>query len=879
MTPHQSRGFLLLTALRETRANLSHFRILILCLFLGVFVIGFVQSVTLALENGLRRDGKAILGGDFSVRNIYQPLADEPLAALNAVGRIARTVEMRGLLTDEPQMTPSDAPDDAPDDTNDDAKAGDANTGHVGLSEIKAVDNVYPLFGQMTLERAGVIETPHEFLTRAAQSQDGAEIPAVLLDNVLAERLNVKIGDIVKIGNQRFVFADIILHEPDRAGGSTFNVGPRSMMRIEDLDKTGLVQTGAQVYYHYKVAMNDPDTLLATTEAIEAKLGEGGWRLRDYTNASPRIDRFLSRLSQFFTLVGLSALLIGGVGIGNAVHVVLQKRLPSLAIAKSLGASRSFVFWLWFWVVMMAGLIGIVPALGLSFSLPFMMQAALEGVLPIPFVPTLAPHALGTTVLFGGGILVLFSVLPLSRAAQAKPALLFRQGAAATLHEKAGKKAVYATVILMVLGGGAMIALSSHPVFTAGFLAAAAAIYILLKAVSHGLIAALRRLHGLRNPALRMAVVNMTRPDNQSFTVLLSLGLSLTLFAAIAQIEMNVKHRIDEDIPDKAPAFFFIDIQKSQMPDFEAAVRAVEGVSDLTKVPNLRGKIVSVNGVEAEKALVDPSEDWLLRGDRGFTYLTEKPDYSDLLEGEWWAPDYSGPPIVSVVEDVARGFGVGVGDEITLNILGRDISARIVNVRSVDWSTMTINYAITFAPGALDNAPHSYLATLVAPQEVETKILSAVAQDFANVTAIQVRDALQTASMILGRIALAMRAIAGLALVTGVLVLAASLLSSLRQRRYETVVMKVVGAQRRTLTRMMVYEFALLGGIAAAISLLTGTACAYLVVTQVMEFPWIFDLGTAVTVVVLSLSITLAFAVWAVWSSLSSRPGDFLRNE
>lgn len=849
------RGFLVRSVLRETRANLTHFRILILCLFLGVFVIGLVNSVTQALEGGLRRDGKAILGGDLSVRNIYEPLKPEQEAILTQAGRVAHTIEMRALLTD----------------------AAGANA---ALTEIKGIDAPYPLFGRMELEAAGPIDSPYAFLNDAARRDGDRVIPAVLLDGALAERLGVKAGDLIRAGSQDFVVADLIKVEPDRAGGQTFSIGPRSMVRIEDMAATGLVQTGAQVYYHYKLALHDPDALKDINNRIEQSFAQaGGWRLRDYTEASPRVQTFLDRLAMFFTLVGLSALLIGGVGIGNAVHVVLEKRLVSLAIAKSLGASRQFVFLLWLGVVLMVGLVGIVPALTLAFAVPYLLAAPLAAAFSLPFAPSLAPLPILAAATFGVVILILFSVLPLSRAAQAKPALLFRQGVGAGLNEKAGPKAGPAMLWLVAISSGVLIVTSPYPEFVGGFLVVAALIYGLLKAVNRGLIKGLARLTHLRRPTLRMAIVNMIRPDGQSFVVLLSLGLSLTLFAAIAQIETNIRHRVESDIPDKAPAFFFIDIQKSQMPEFETLVTGMDGVSDLEKVPNLRGRIVAVNGVEAEKALVDRSEDWLLRGDRGFTYLSKKPEDSDLLEGEWWPADYSGEPIVSVVEDVARGFNVGVGDRITVNIMGRDITATIASVRSVDWSTMTINYAITFAPGVLDNAPHSYLATIVAPPQIETQILVAVANAFPNVTAIQVREALQVVSDILRKIAAAMRAIAGLALATGVLVLAASLLSSLRQRRYETVVMKVVGAKRTTLTAMMLYEFAMLGVIAAGLSLVTGTASAWLVVTQVMDFPWRFDIVTAVLVVGIALCITLGFSAWAVWRTLASRPGDFLRNE
>jgi putative ABC transport system permease protein len=378
-----------------------------------------------------------------------------------------------------------------------------------------------------------------------------------------------------------------------------------------------------------------------------------------------------------------------------------------------------------------------------------------------------------------------------------------------------------------------------------------------------------------------LAAGNILRLKRQSFTVLLSLGLALTLFVAIALIEDNIKNRIAEDIPDDAPAFFFIDIQKSQMEGLRALLGEIETVSDLREVPNLRGRIEAVNGIDAQDALVDPSEGWLLRGDRGFTYLSELPDYSELLEGEWWDASYNDPqrPIISVVEDVARAFDVGVGDQLTLNILGRAITAEIVNVRSVDWSTMTINYAITFAPGVLDNAPHSFLATVQAAPEQESEVLRRVAIAYPNISAIAVRDALNTVSDVLTKIAWAVRGIAGLALVTGIMVLMSSLLSSLRQRRYETTLMKVLGAQKKDIIRVTLLEFLLLGGGAMFIALVSGAATAYWVITFIMDFPWQFDAVSMLSVSFVAMGVTGLGAVWAMRKAMNVSACEYLRNE
>lgn len=840
---------LLRTAWRETVANVRDFRVMILSLFLGVFVIALIFNITGALENGLRRNGKAILGGDIMVRQIYEPLDTTQQALLSDKGDVSTSIEMRGLIYNP-------------------------NQEQTALTEIKAIDATYPLFGDLVLQENGVVDNLYGFL----QTPDG-EVPYIVVDQALAERLNVNIGETLRLGTVTFTLKDLIVSEPDRAGGSTFAVGPRSMMTREAIQQSGLIVTGGQVYYKYRLALTAPETLEAVEETLKTELGDQGARVQKYTNASPRIESFLERLRLFFILVGLSALLIGGVGIGNATKVVLEKRLASLAIMKSVGASSAFVFMLWVTILGLTAFLGIIPATGLAQVIPFFVFDWVGHLLPVSAVPIVTVGGIIQPIFLGLAILFIFSILTLSVAAHVKPALLLKSVVTEGLHGQSGRIAWAAFAVLLIGFVAVIIITSNRPLFTSGFIVMAMLTFLVLRLTSWVLVSLLKPLRQSSRAEVRLAVTSLTKTGNQTLTILTSLGLALTLFTTIALIEHNVKNRIADDIPDQAPAFFFIDIQKSQIEQFKDMIGGIEAVSDLNKVPNLRGRITMVNGVEAEQALVDESESWLLRGDRGFTYLTEQPDYSDLIAGEWWPSDYSGEPIISIVEDVATAFDIGVGDQITVNILGRDITATVANVRTVDWSTMTINFAISFAPGILDNAPHSYLATISAPKDIEDDILNRTARNFPNVTAIEVREALEVVSTILRQIGIAMRIIASLALVTGVLVLFSSILSSLRQRRYETILMKVIGTTPKMIGRAIRLEFVILGGTAGALALILGSLASYLVIVFVMDFPWVWHAPIAVSVIAASLCITLVFSFWALSKTLYAKPNDYLRNE
>jgi putative ABC transport system permease protein len=527
----------------------------------------------------------------------------------------------------------------------------------------------------------------------------------------------------------------------------------------------------------------------------------------------------------------------------------------------------------------MTSLIGVIPAVILAQLLPFVIFDTLGALLPITAIPTISIASIAQSLFLGFSILFVFSILTLSIASQLKPALLLKTAITTTIEGRADKKVIYAFIAILLLIITVIVLTSPRPYFTLAFTLGAIATFIVLRFTSWILIKSLAFLKNTKKITLRLAVLSLTRAGNQTLTILVALGLALTLFTTIALIENNIKTRIADDIPEKAPAFFFIDIQKSQMNSFEQMLATFPEVADLQKVPNLRGRIKYINGIDAEDTLIDKSKSWLLRGDRGFTYLSEKPDYSEMIEGEWWASDYKGPAIVSIVEDVALAFNIGVGDEITLNILGRDITAKVANVRTVDWSTMTINFAITFAPGILSSAPHSYLATITAPQEIENQIMTEVAKQFPNVTAIQVREALQVVTNILEQIAIAMRVIASLALITGLLVLFSSILSTFRQRRYETVLMKVIGVTPKMISQATKIEFIILGAAAGVLALLIGSLASYLVIVYIMKFPWIFSISIASSIILSSLFITFIFSFWALSKVLQAKPNQYLKNE
>lgn len=831
-------------ARRELRGGIKGFRIFLACLTLGVAAIATVQSLSSGILQGLREDGTAILGGDVSIRVLYNALGDEQVAWLAAQGRLDRGADMRAMARsdDEERAT---------------------------LVELKAVAGTYPLYGELQLESG-------QPLARALAPRGG--VHGAVIEPILLDRLGLKVGDTVRVGEARLRVADVIVREPDKAASGTFTLGPRLMIAMDALPATDLLQPGSLVGWTYRLALPSGTSAQDFRTAVAERWPDAGFRVRDSANASPQLAEFIGRLTLFLTLVGLTALLVGGVGVGNAVRSYLDGKVRTIAMLKCVGAEGSLIFRTYLAQILVLAAGGIAIGLVIGAIAPIAAAAALEGVLPIRARVGVYAGPLAVAAAFGLLTALAFTLWPLGRARDVPAASLFRDVIQPT---KGRPRLLYmAGAGLSALGlAGLAVGTAAAPTFAMAFIAGAVATLIAFRAAAWVVERAAARVPRPRRPGLRLAVANLHRPGNPTGSVVLSLGLGLTVLVAIALIEGNFRRAVQETLPAQAPAFFFVDVQPDQRDRFRDTVLGVPGTADLREVPSLRGRIVRINDVEAEQAIKDPSEAWVLRGDRGMTYAAALPAGSEVIAGAWWPEDYRGAPRVSIAEDIAKAFGIGPGDRMTFNILGRNVTAEVANVRHIKWSTLSINFTIIFSPGLLDRAPQTVLATVQAPEAVEGEIQRRVTQAFPNVTAVRVRDALDTVNKILTDIGTAVRATASITLVAGTLVLAGAVAAGHRRRVWDAVVLKVLGATRGDILRAFLFEYGLLGLITALIAGVLGTVTAWAVLVFVMQQAWTFLPSAVLVTSAVCTAITLMFGFVGTWWALGQPAAPLLRND
>jgi putative ABC transport system permease protein len=830
-------------ARRELRGGLAGLRIVLACLALGVAAIAGVGTLREGIERGLAADGQALLGGDLEVEGGAQQLPDALRDWLRARGaRFSDVVTMRSMLV--------------------------APSGERQLVELKAVDGAWPMVGRPAVE-------PARPVAAALAERDG--LFGAVAEPVVLDRLRLHPGDRVRLGNATLVLRGALTQEPDRVAGAAI-LGARVLIAAAALPGTGLVQPGSIVEYHLRVLLPAGADPAAFARDLRGGFPGEGWRIRDARNAAPGIVRFIDQTSLFMTLVGLTSLLVGGIGVANGIRAWLEARARTIATLRCLGASQRLVFAVVLIQVMALASLGVLAGLVLGAALPPLGAWLLQGVLPVPPVagPFVAPLALAA--LYGLLTAATFAVWPLGRAMRVPGAALFRDAYLPAPVRLRGPLLV-ANVALAAALVALTVASATDRAFALAFCAAALATLALFRGGAWVLMRLAARLPAGGRSWARLGLANQYRPGATTPLLLVSVGLGLTTLATVALIEGNVRRQILEQMPANAPSFFFVDVQNDQLDRFRGLLAGQPGVSDFREVPSLRARVVAVNGVPAEQVRASPDTAWALRGDRGLTYAAAMPADTHLVAGRWWPADYAGPPLVSFDAALARGWGVGLGDTIRVNVLGRDLDLRVASLRDIAWRSFGINFTLVASPGLLARAPHTHIATVRADAAVQGAVLRAVTDAFPNVTGILVADVLAAVAALLGQIGAALAVTGSLTLAAGALVLAGAVAAGQRQRIREAVILKTLGATRAQVRAAWLVEFGLLGGTAGLLAAAVGTAASWGVMRWVMHAGWTFLPGTLAATVLSCVALMLIFGYVGTAVAVRAKAAPLLRNE
>lgn len=829
-------------ARRELRGGLRGFRIFLACLALGVAAIAAVGMTRAAIENGLSDQGAVLLGGDAQMEFTYRTAsADERDFMAGIARQTSEIIDFRSM-----------------------AVVGEDRA----LTQVKAVDSAYPLVGTVELAPA---------IALAEALAGDATRPGAVMDRVLVDRMGLKVGDSFSLGTQVFRLGAVLVTEPDSSTGG-FGLGPRTLVLTEGLKDSGLIGPGSLFEAQYRLILPPGADLEVLESRAEAAFRDTGLRWSDKRRAAPGIARFVDRIGSFLVLVGLAGLAVGGVGVSAAVRAYLEGKTATIATLKTLGATGRVIFQTYLIQI------GILTAFGVSLGLilgagaPLLLAPVLEAALPFPVAFSLYPAPLIEAAFYGTVTAFLFTLWPLARTRSVRAAALYRGGDGQK--GKPGLVHWLALAALVALLVGGAVALSGVPwlaVWSAvGVVVALALLWLTALGLRRAARAAARSKMARGRVALRMALAAIGGPRDEAASVILSLGLGLSVLAAVGQIDANLRAAIDRDLPAVAPSYFFVDIQNDQIDGFLKRTTEDPDVSRVDHTPMLRGILTRINGLDARKVA---GHHWVVQGDRGVTYAAELPAETRITGGTFWAPDYTGPAQISFAQQEADEIGLKLGDTLTVNILGRDIEAELTSLRKVDFSNAGIGFVMMLNPAALAGAPHTHIATVYANEAAEAAILRDLARAYPNITAIRVRDAIDRVSEALSSIATATAWAAAATLLTGFVVLIGAAAAGEGARVYEAAVLKTLGASRARILASFALRAALTGAAAGVVAIGAGGLAGWAVMRFVMDVPYVFEPVSAFAIVAGGVLATLLAGLAFAWRPLAARPAQVLRTQ
>ena len=828
-------------ARRDLSASFRGLRLLFVCLFLGVGTLAAIGSLTSSITGELAARGQTLLGGDieFAVSQREATLGER--AGFAEMGQVSETIRMRAMA-----QAVGTASDNGP---------------SAVLSELKGVDSVYPLYGDLTLADG-----------RPAREIDANEL---LVGQALIDRLAVTVGDELRFGTATFRIAGIIGTEPDRVGEG-FTLGPVALTSVEGVRRTGLLQPGSLYTSKYRVRVSGNADVAGQAETLSRLYKDAGVEVKSRERAAPSADRFIERMGQFLSLIGLTALVVAGIGVANGVSSYLSAKRGPIATLKVLGASSGDIMRIYLLQIAAVAALAVVAGLTVGALLPPLLVALIGDVLPVQPGLALHPLPLATAAAYGLLIALVFTLPPLARARTEPAAAIFRSGV------ESGQRIDRRTLALVGAAGAAIVALAlltaREPIFSAAVLGSVGAVLLLLLGIGALVRWTAKRIPRPKRPLLRLAVANLYRPGAQTPALVIALGLALTLFVTLAAIQTSLSNEIERTVPQQAPDQFVLDIPVAGQQQFRDIVVARSPAAEINMVPALRGTIVAFGTQRVSELAELPEGAWFLRGERGVTYSASLPEGSNLTAGQWWSPDYTGPPLVSLDEEAATLMNVGVGETLTVSVLGREIEARIASLRKVNWDTMGFNYILVFSPNTFANAPHTVAATISDEGEIAPGMSRALLAAFPSISIIPVGEVVGQVSALLEQMSSAILAAASITILAGIAVLVGAIAASRAARGYDSVIMKTLGATRWQVLGAQALEYALLASVLAALALALGGFAGWFVITQVFDFTWDPDWWVVSATLAAGATITLGIGLAGSIPLMAMRPAQALRS-
>lgn len=803
------RGGVLTFLARETRGALGRASFLVLCVAIGVAAVVTVSSLSNAVGVQLRSQSREILAADLAIES-RRPLPVELEGVLDRLAPGAELTFVRELAS----MVA------LPDETG--AAVGSR------LAELEVVSGRYPLHGQLLLDPPGTLD---ELLTPES---------IVCAPDLLAT-LGAKVGDELLLGGARFRVASVVLDEPGRLEIGLV-LGPRVFLSQAGLDRTALLGVGNRVKYRALLALpGNPDrrALERLESRLERELPEGNQlRITSHFEAQPGVRRGLERFTSYLGLVALLSLVLGGIGVAQVVRAWLGARTQEVAVWRSLGLLPGEILRLFLLhVLLLAGLgsflgvlVGGAAPIAATLFAPDLFQDGWSTAWPL--AASLRGFALGM------GVALLFALPALTAVWRVPPALVLRADAVPLAAPRLVRWFAFTALALGLFGSAWWQA--GRLEVAAGFTGGLVLVGLSLWGGAHGLLYMVARVPRLHlPPTWTHGLAALARPGAGTVGAVVSLGLGTLVVTTLSLVESELATRLDEALPATAPSLFLVDVQPTQWPGVETALREA-GATSIDSLPVIMARIAAIDDVPVSELLTRSREDgrrasrWRLTREQRLTWFQELPSSNRLVEGALWADPATNE--LSLEVEYAEGLGVGIGSKMRFDVQGIALDFTVTSLRSIEWESFAINFFLAVEPGALEGAPGMRLAAARVDASAEAALQNRIVADFPNVTLLQVRPILEKVAALLARIAAGVRILGGFAVLAGVLILAGSVAAGNLRRAKEVALWKTLGLTRGGVVKLFCAEFLVIGLLAGGLGALGAFGFSMGFVELVLEF-------------------------------------------
>ena len=804
-------------ALKDLSRNYKKLTSIIITLFISLFILSAIFTIEDSLKKELNDNAKALLGGDLEIDYNRNEGNIQLVDKVKKFSTISQMIEFSTMVSTTNREKNKSL-----------------------FTRIKTVDTKYPLYGSVMYEPVGAFDRMHN------------EPNTVLINQSLSKNLNLKINDQIKVQDQLFTVIGIVKSVPDVSGFVAF--GDWALAGEQTLEILKLNGIGSFLNYEYKVKFNETDNPEKIEEQIESIFkNDEKVKLRYPENSASGLKRIINNFSQFLSLVSISAMLIAGIGIANTLLSFINQNNMSIAVRKAVGFYSGNIKTLFYLQLLILLFVVTALAYGSSFLIVPVVDKYLSDGLGLNVLPLFSITNFVKIFFVGLLILIIFSIPTISSIDQVKASNLFRN-VFQNLEFYYSKKSITFSLILLSILIMLFSLGSENPIYSLGYFAAFFVCLGVFFLLSKLIIFFLKKYKSTQNISLKVSIKNITQSKSITPITIMSLGLGVTLLLTLALVGTNFKREIAKSIPDIAPDYFFVGIQKGEKDIFKNNILKMDSEAQVEIVPMVSSGILKINGINPKTYIKsDNDSSWVIGSDRRSSWVDEIPKDNPLSDGKWW--DLTKPDELQISLDakVARDLNINLGDVFTLNIYGREIDGTIVSFREVDYRDLSINFAMLFNPQFANNIPHEYLATAKFDSIQKFDEISML-EVLPSLSMIKIADYLNKVTAVLNKVFIAVTLISAITIVIGLIVISSAIMVQGKVKEFQNLVFKILGFSKKDVIFSSLIEFLIIFKSVILIAIFFAVIASKFIMENIFELVWRFDFE-----VLIKLSFSIGF--------------------